>query len=135
MSRAGWRLDGSKACPSKWAPRPPKFGGHPPYGALGAIRTADFLTIAVGSVSSRGPGGPGAFALRFGGEENGQPWATTFSYAGGVWTNLTGSLSTTPRARSYEGLSFDTADGYAFMFGGTTTPPNYSYWNDSWSFQ
>ncbi|MCI4372189.1 MAG: hypothetical protein L3K02_00875, partial [Thermoplasmata archaeon] len=59
-----------------------------------------------------------------------QPTNATWSFVGGVWTQL--HPATTPPARSSGGLTDDLADGYVLLFGGNGA--GYTVWADTWSF-
>ncbi|HYK93340.1 MAG TPA: kelch repeat-containing protein [Thermoplasmata archaeon] len=56
----------------------------------------------------------------------------TWTYARGTWTNITGTTNQTPGARWREAMTWDAADGYVLMFGGTTVTA--SVLSDTWSF-
>ncbi|MCI4317078.1 MAG: hypothetical protein L3J96_00935, partial [Thermoplasmata archaeon] len=59
----------------------------------------------------------------------------TWTYASGLWTNLTPSLSVSPPAREHAAMVFDAADGYLLMFGGDSCSSSAPYsCNDSWAF-
>jgi hypothetical protein len=75
-----------------------------------------------------------SLVLFVGGQNGPTPTKDTWTYRNGVFTNLTSSLSPAPSARGLGGLTYDTADGYTLLFGGSTVPPNYTYQNDSWTF-
>src|SRR5271155_1853104 len=51
--------------------------------------------------------------------------------SGGVWTNLTSSLSTSPPARADAGIAYDNTDRCVVMFGGYNGTVLY---NDTWTF-
>jgi len=50
---------------------------------------------------------------------NGAPFADTWSFASGHWTDLTTSSGVAPPARSSAGFSYDAVDSVAVLFGGT----------------
>lgn len=56
---------------------------------------------------------------------------TTWTYAGGTWTNVTATAGTPPQMLG--AMTYDAADGYVLYFGG------YTWWNQltnaTWSFQ
>ena len=56
--------------------------------------------------------------------------ATTWKYAGGMWSNLTQGVQ--PPARAYATLSYDSKDGIVLLFGGWAGPGRAL--NDTWSF-
>ncbi|MGA8537380.1 MAG: kelch repeat-containing protein [Thermoplasmata archaeon] len=64
----------------------------------------------------------------------------TWSYSNGVWTNLTGSQTTAPGARSGAAIAYDAADGYVILFGGESpschggTNPSFPVCGDTWEF-
>ncbi len=64
------------------------------------------------------------YVLLFGGQvtSGGSPVNDTWSYAGGNWTNLTGS-SPSPSPAWGAGMAFDDADGAMVYFGGSSTGP------------
>ncbi len=55
----------------------------------------------------------------------------TWTYQAGTWTNIT-SNGPHPSARASPGLTWDTADGYVLLFGGTL--PNGRFSQETWSF-
>jgi hypothetical protein len=57
----------------------------------------------------------------------------TWELHGGVWTNLTATLSgPSPPGRADAAMVWDAADGYVLMFGGFNGS---TYYNDTWAFQ
>lgn len=56
----------------------------------------------------------------------------TWAFAGGVWTNLTGTSPESPPPRSAGGFAWDAPDGAAVLFGGAGA--NGAPRNDTWSF-
>ncbi len=68
----------------------------------------------------------------------------TWTYQGGVWTNITGSLrgGVSPPPHMGLDMSFDSADGYALLFGGCMGPrqgpcisdnQTWTFSNDTWT--
>jgi hypothetical protein len=58
--------------------------------------------------------------LIFGGlSASGTPLGDTWSYANGLWSDLSASLSVSPPARSGAGFVSDSTDGFSLLFGGT----------------
>ncbi len=55
----------------------------------------------------------------------------TWTYHGGVWTNVTDGRAPSPRGGG--GLAYDETDGYLLLFGGYTLPSNVGL-NDSWNY-
>lgn len=58
--------------------------------------------------------------------------ASTWKYAGGLWTNITAASGAQPPARAYASMAFDSRDGYVLLFGGLGAGG--SSLNDSWTF-
>jgi hypothetical protein len=81
------------------------------------------------------------YVVYFGGGWNlGASGNDTWTYAGGVWTNLTAGLAVAPIARENGLMTYDAADGYLLLFGGYTDVnstggqvPSYTL-NDTWAF-
>ena len=69
--------------------------------------------------------------LLFGGLSRNRSLSDTWKFSAGHWTNLTGGLTVSPPARYKGGLTFDSADGYALLFGGSA---GLTYRNDTWAF-
>jgi len=61
----------------------------------------------------------GGYVLMFGGLGNGCPTSETWEFASGIWTQVTPRHY--PSARYGETLSYDPADGYSVLFGGSGT--------------
>ncbi|MCI4351494.1 MAG: kelch repeat-containing protein [Thermoplasmata archaeon] len=123
------------------------FGG---FNASSLTAYSDTWTFSGGSWTQTAASGPSArssagqmvydsadgYVVLFSGNLNGgagtSQYPDTWTYLAGTWTNLTGSLSTSPPGRAYGGLVDDTYDGYLVLFGGinqnTVIPP------DTWSF-
>ncbi|MCI4317681.1 MAG: hypothetical protein L3J96_04015, partial [Thermoplasmata archaeon] len=62
----------------------------------------------------------------------------TWTFAHGVWTNITATLSLAPSQRENAIMTWDASDDYIVLFGGYTWAPGggYSYTlNDTWKFQ
>lgn len=55
----------------------------------------------------------------------------TWTYRGGVWTNITPAAS--PSARYLAGMTYDAADGYVLLFGGLTSSGHAL--GDTWEFR
>ncbi|HZY91184.1 MAG TPA: kelch repeat-containing protein [Thermoplasmata archaeon] len=67
----------------------------------------------------------------FGGRSTaGTALSDTWTYSAGVWTNLTGRLSSSPPARFAGALGYDAKDGYSVLFGGTSA--NRATLGDTW---
>ncbi len=78
--------------------------------------------------------------LAFGGGGNlGRSYNDTWTYSGGVWTNISATLSVAPIPRESALMAYDAADGYILLFGGYTSisvPGSCSgALNDTWIFQ
>ncbi|HTT26304.1 MAG TPA: hypothetical protein VMH90_05015 [Thermoplasmata archaeon] len=59
----------------------------------------------------------------------------TWTYRGGVWTNLSANLSTTPAGRYRAAMAYDAEDGYVVMFGGTpSSSATAVVYNQTWTF-
>jgi hypothetical protein len=56
----------------------------------------------------------------------------TWTYKGGVWTNITSSLPNSPSPRYYALMTYDSADGYLLLTGGS--PTNINQTNQTWIF-
>jgi hypothetical protein len=71
------------------------------------------------------------YDLLFGGlfDANNTPSSETWSFVAGSWTEL--SPATSPAARSSAGLTYDGADGYVLLFGGTEAN---RVVNDTWTY-
>ncbi|MCI4368794.1 MAG: hypothetical protein L3K09_04445 [Thermoplasmata archaeon] len=62
----------------------------------------------------------------------------TWTFRGGAWTNLTGSLTSSPPALQGVGLAYDAADGYVVLFGGfdvSVTNGTYSHPSETWEYR
>ncbi|MCI4351598.1 MAG: PKD domain-containing protein, partial [Thermoplasmata archaeon] len=55
----------------------------------------------------------------------------TWEFSNGVWTDVSSKLTGAPPARWGAGLTFDTHDGYALLFGGRDIT---SFFGDTWRF-
>lgn len=76
-----------------------------------------------------------AYVLLFGGMvpyPNGTELNDTWTYSGGVWTEL--HPAAVPSARSYAMMAFDDPTGDAVLFGGVGDLMNGVYRNDTWTF-
>jgi len=58
----------------------------------------------------------------------------TWTYVGGVWTNITSSVSNAPSPRYDAFMTYDGADGYLLLVGGYTATSGSYLVNDSWIF-
>jgi hypothetical protein len=70
---------------------------------------------------------------------SGSPWTSyndTWTYHAGVWTNITAKAGTPPSPRSPEGMTYDSAAGYAILQGGGLGGPGpcITLYNDTWKF-
>ncbi|MCI4339971.1 MAG: PKD domain-containing protein [Thermoplasmata archaeon] len=68
----------------------------------------------------------------------GAPLSDTWSFAGGVWTNLTPTIGAAPPARFSAGFAFDSIDHTAILFGGSgvcgvSCADTWSYVGSHWS--
>ena len=72
-----------------------------------------------------------ASVVLFGGTNGASYFNDTWTYSGGVWTNL--SLSRAPSPRAYAGITFDAAseDNYTVLFGGSRGA---TYFQGTWEF-
>lgn len=99
-----------------WSPR--AVGPMVPPARSGASLTWDYATSSLILFGGSGP--------------SGLPLADTWSYAGGVWTNLTSSLSSAPTARTAFAMSYDSADAVVVLYGGLGASGGLL--NDTWTF-
>jgi Galactose oxidase, central domain len=61
------------------------------------------------------------YVLLFGGNTSQSFFGDTWTYAGGVWTNITPSTITptnSPSARAFSSMAYDTKNGYVVLYGG-----------------
>ncbi|MCI4344673.1 MAG: PKD domain-containing protein, partial [Thermoplasmata archaeon] len=58
-------------------------------------------------------------------------YGDTWEFSNGAWTDVSSKLSGAPPARWGAGLTFDTRDGYALLFGGRDVN---GFFNDTWRF-
>ncbi|HKV90010.1 MAG TPA: kelch repeat-containing protein [Thermoplasmata archaeon] len=73
------------------------------------------------------------YAVLFGGYSGtGVYFNDTWSYVHGTWNNISGTTNQTPPARWRAAMTWDAADGYAVMFGGTNAAG--TAYTDTWSF-
>lgn len=74
------------------------------------------------------------YVVLFGGTTGGltQAPATTWTYTGGAWTNITSTLSTQPVPGAAFGFVDDTFDGYMLLYGGFQSTPTFE--NQTWEF-
>ncbi|MCI4360098.1 MAG: PKD domain-containing protein, partial [Thermoplasmata archaeon] len=120
------------------------FGGMGATGALGDTWTFQYgrWTQVTTSGASAPPARSGAGliydaldsdVILFGGASaTGAPLADTWSFAGGVWTNLTASAVSAPPARFSAGFAYDSLDRMGLLFGGTGLCG--AYCGDTWGF-
>lgn len=74
----------------------------------------------------------GGFLLLFGGTNGAAYFSDTWEFHGGQWTPVSDEWGTpVPTARAFGGLAWDTAAGYAVLFGGTT---GHAALGDTWTF-
>ncbi|HZY92988.1 MAG TPA: kelch repeat-containing protein [Thermoplasmata archaeon] len=71
------------------------------------------------------------YVVIYGGFDSHQILNDTWTFSGGVWTNLTATAGS-PGARRSAMMSWDSVDGYAVLFGGSNAQGNYL--NDTWKF-
>jgi PKD repeat protein len=80
------------------------------------------------------------YVLLFGGEPySSPPYASnsTWTFAGGVWSNITAHAGTPPTARAGMAMTYDARDGYVLAFGGMafgSCPAPYMSCNETWKF-
>ncbi len=75
------------------------------------------------------------YVLMFGGtESNGVGLADTWTYSGGVWTNITKNVTGNPPGRYRSAMTYDEADGYVLLFGGCTSTASSCATSDSWKY-
>jgi hypothetical protein len=83
--------------------------------------------------ASNGPSvtydGKDGYVLLFGGAGHDETW----TWSGGNWTNLSGSVGVAPSPRIYASLCYDPVDGYVVLFGGLT-PSFDAASNETWTF-
>ncbi|MGD0250791.1 MAG: kelch repeat-containing protein, partial [Thermoplasmata archaeon] len=60
-------------------------------------------------------------------------YSDTWSYSGGVWSNITSTAGVAPSGRYVGGLVDDTYDGYLLLFGGYNASSEVEL-GDTWSF-
>ncbi|HEV2317423.1 MAG TPA: kelch repeat-containing protein [Thermoplasmata archaeon] len=61
----------------------------------------------------------------------GRFFADTWTYSGGLWTNVTSSQNASPSPRAYASMSYDTALKAIILFGGENSTRAF---NDTWEF-
>jgi acetyl esterase/lipase len=76
--------------------------------------------------------GSGGALLSGGADASGAPLGDTWLFQGGVWTNKTPS-GANPAPRQGAGLSFDSSQGVAVLFGGYGTPGCGAPYRDTWT--
>lgn len=75
------------------------------------------------------------YDLLFGGMGASGPLNDTWTYANGVWDNITSTAGTPPVAQYGMAMTFDALDGYVLAWGCPGANPNVSSMcNDTWSF-
>jgi PKD repeat protein len=63
------------------------------------------------------------YVVMFGGENNANNLMNdTWTYLAGVWTNLTSRIAHAPPTREAGGMTWDSANNYAVLFGGSNDP-------------
>jgi galactose oxidase-like protein len=72
-------------------------------------------------------GGDAALTYPYAGD-----YRDTWTYAGGVWTNRTGSISVAPPAEATNRMVYDASDGYVLLFG-TFAGTELGIYSDPWS--
>ncbi|HZY93099.1 MAG TPA: kelch repeat-containing protein [Thermoplasmata archaeon] len=73
------------------------------------------------------------YAVLFGGYSGSLAYYNqTWTFVHGAWTNITGTTNQTPGARWRQSMTWDAADGYVLMFGGTNSVG--TALSDTWSF-
>ncbi|MCI4332864.1 MAG: hypothetical protein L3K01_03930 [Thermoplasmata archaeon] len=116
------------------------FGG---YDAGVKTDTWEFSHNQWTEVGSSGPSGryvaslawdyTDGYAVLFGGyNASATYYADTWTYVGGVWTDVTGNTNQTPTGRWRAAMSWDSGDGYVVMFGGTNSAG--TVLSDTWKF-
>jgi PKD domain len=81
------------------------------------------------------------YVVMFGGEGADGVLGDTWTYRGGVWSNVTPNpitVTNSPPARFGASMAYDAADGYVVLFGGATGPYAGStspLLNDTWAFK
>lgn len=78
------------------------------------------------------------YVVLFGGESssggNVYYLGDTWTYVGGVWTNITSSLSQSPSPRYGALMTYDAADQELVLLGGYTVTSGTNFVNDTWTF-
>jgi hypothetical protein len=96
------------------------LGGH--WSNVTANQTASPASSAAPAFASDAADGD---AVLFGGGTSPAPFQNqTWTFAGNLWTNVTGAVGAAPAGRAYAGLSADSNDSGVLLFGGYGTPPN-----------
>jgi hypothetical protein len=118
------------------------FGGYGPGGNYGDTWT--FVHNQWTQLSLAGPGpryaatlawdAADGYAVLFGGYDSttGVYHNDTWTYVHGTWTNITGTTNQTPPARWRAAMTYDAADGYVLLFGGTNSVG--TAYSDTWKF-
>lgn len=105
--------------PAGWTQRSPPVAPAPRADAMMAYDPADGYVVLFGGVSSEGT------AL-----------GDTWTYRGGIWTDITGALTRSPPPRFGGTLTYDAADGYLVLFGGQgLTSHGPGLLGDTWTFR
>lgn len=101
-----------------------------PYGNWSQVSATPYLAPRVGP--SLIFDATDNYTLLFGGDGFNDTW----TFRGGIWTNLTPSLKTSPSPRSYASIVYDPVDGYVLLFGGVPYGRGgLATLNDTWEFQ
>jgi len=76
------------------------------------------------------------YVLLFGGQgtssQNGGYLGDTWTFSAGKWTHLL--LTIHPKYRAQATMTYDAADGYIILYGGTSTPYASGFHSDSWKY-
>lgn len=94
-------------------------------GKIGTAPTPRYLGILVYDPADQ-------YVLLFGGADNSGPMSDTWTYANGVWTEL--STGASPSARYLAFATWDPVDGYVLLFGGYDSSSATAF-NDTWTFR
>jgi hypothetical protein len=76
------------------------------------------------------------YLLLFGGWDGSRVLGDTWTFQGGIWRNITSSLTVSPSPRMGASITFDTVDRYAVLFGGSTLLDGQGIvYGDTWIFE